>query len=102
MTNKILAFIFSVAIGLAVPVTAVADTSIEIIDNEVQTINVAVTESAIHVTGANGQVMHVYNVTGLTLMSVKIEGQDKKVEINLPKGCYIVKVGKVVRKIYIK
>lgn len=102
MTNKILAFIFAVAIGLAVPVTAVADTSIEIIDNEVQTINVAVTESAIHVTGANGQVMHVYNVTGMKLMSVKIEGQDKKVEINLPKGCYIVKVGKVVRKIYIK
>jgi hypothetical protein len=41
-------------------------------------------------------------VTGMKLMSVKIEGQDKKVEINLPKGCYIVKVGKVVRKIYIK
>ena len=102
MTNKILAFIFAVGIGFAVPVTAVADTSIEIIDNEIQTINVAVTESAIHVTGANGQVMHVYNVTGMKLMSVKIEGQDKKVEINLPKGCYIVKVGKVVRKIYIK
>jgi len=102
MTNKILAFIFAVAMGAAVPVTAVADTSIEIIDNEVQTINVAVTESAIHVTGANGQVMHVYNVTGMKLMSVKIEGQDKKVDINLPKGCYIVKVGKVVRKIYIK
>ena len=80
MTNKILAFIFAVAMGAAVPVVAVADTSIEIIDNEVQTIN----------------------VTGMKLMSVKIEGQDKKVEINLPKGCYIVKVGKVVRKIYIK
>ncbi len=102
MTHKILAFIFAVAMGAAVPVTAVAETSIEIIDNEVQTVNVAVTESAIHVTGANGQVMHVYNVTGMKLMSVKIEGQDKKVEINLPKGCYIVKVGKVVRKIYIK
>ncbi len=102
MTNKILAFIFAVAMGVAVPVTAVADTSIEIIDNEVQTINVAVSESTIHVTGANGQIMHVYNVTGMKLMSVKIEGQDKKVEINLPKGCYIVKVGKVVRKIYIK
>ena len=64
MTHKILAFIFAVAMGAAVPVTAVAETSIEIIDNEVQTVNVAVTESAIHVTGANGQVMHVYNVTG--------------------------------------
>jgi hypothetical protein len=102
MTNKILAFIFAVAMGAAVPVVAVADTSIEIIDTDIQTINVAVTESTIHVTGANGQVMHVYNVTGMKLMSVKIEGQDKKVEINLPKGCYIVKVGKVVRKIYIK
>ena len=102
MTNKILAFIFAVAMGAAVPVVAVAEPSIEIIDSDIQTINVAVTESAIHVTGANGQVLHVYNVTGMKLMSVKIEGQDKKVEINLPKGCYIVKVGKVVRKIYIK
>ena len=102
MTNKILAFIFAVAMGAAVPVVAVAEPSIEIIDSDIQTINVAVTESAIHVTGANGQVLHVYNVTGMKLMSVKIEGQDTKVEINLPKGCYIVKVGKVVRKIYIK
>ena len=35
-------------------------------------------------------------------MSVKVEGMDKRIELNLPKGCYIVKVGKVVRKIYIK
>ena len=102
MNKKILALIFAVAMGVAMPVTAVAETSIEIIDNEIQTVTVAVNESTIHVSGANGQVMHVYNVTGMKLMSVKIEGQEKKVEINLPKGCYIVKIGKVVRKIYIK
>jgi len=31
-----------------------------------------------------------------------VEGQDKRFDLNLPKGCYIVKVGKVVRKISIK
>lgn len=35
-------------------------------------------------------------------MSIKVEGADKYYELNLPKGCYIVKVGKVVRKISIK
>ena len=35
-------------------------------------------------------------------MSVKVEGAEKSFELSLPKGCYIVKVGKVVRKISVK
>ena len=102
MTNKILAILLSSFLTLAVPATVSAASSIEIIDNDVQSIAISVTETSLHVTGANGQMLYVYNVAGVRLMSVKIEGQDKKIDINLPKGCYIVKVGKVVRKIYIK
>lgn len=102
MTNKIFAAVLSLMMLVAVPATVSAATAIEIIDNEIQTISVSVSESVLHVTGANGEVLHIYNVTGMKLMSVRVEGQDKKIEINLPKGCYIVKVGKVVRKIYIK
>ncbi len=86
----------------AVPATVRAEQAIEIIDNDIQGITISVTETSLHVTGANGQMLYVYNVTGVRLLSVKVEGQDKKIDINLPKGCYIVKVGKVVRKIYIK
>ena len=75
---------------------------IELIDTEIQNISLSLTETTLHVTGANGQVLHVYNVAGVRVMSVKVEGQDKKIELNLPKGCYIVQVGKVVRKISIK
>ena len=59
-------------------------------------------ESVLHITGANGLVMQIYNVAGVRVMSVKVEGPDKRFELNLPKGCYIVKVGKVVRKISIR
>ena len=63
---------------------------------------ISVSESILHVTGANGLVLEVYNVAGVRVMSVKVEGQDKKYELNFPKGCYIVKVGKLVRKISIR
>jgi hypothetical protein len=46
--------------------------------------------------------LFIYNVAGVRVMSLKIEGADKLIDLNLPKGCYIVKVGKVVRKISIK
>ena len=61
-----------------------------------------VNQSVVRVSGANGQVMHVYNVAGVRLMTIRIDGNDKSFELNLPKGCYIVKVGKTVRKISIK
>lgn len=102
MTNKILTFLMVAFMWVAVPVTSSAENVIEIIDTETQNIAISVTETALHITGANGQVMHVYNVAGVRVMSVKVEGQDKRIDLNLPKGCYIVKVGKVVRKISIK
>ena len=35
-------------------------------------------------------------------MNVKVDSSEKSYPLNLPKGCYIVKVGKVVRKISIR
>ena len=102
MTNKILAILISAFMFVAVPSVASAGTMIELIDTEIQNISLSLTETTLHVTGANGQVLHIYNVAGVRVMTVKVEGQDKKIELNLPKGCYIVQVGKVVRKISIK
>lgn len=87
---------------VGVPTVASANNAIEIIDSETQNVSISLTETTLHVAGANGQMLYVYNVAGVRVMSVKVEGQDKKIELNLPKGCYIVKVGKVVRKISIK
>ena len=102
MTKKILAMIFTAGLMLGVPAKTEAASMIEIIDTEIQNISISINESVLHVTGANGQVLHVYNVAGVRVMSVKVEGADKRIELNLPKGCYIVKVGKMVRKISIQ
>jgi len=87
---------------MCVPVNIQAASAIEIVDNDFQTVNISVTESVLHVTGASGQTLYIYNVAGVRVMSIKVEGADKRYDLNLSKGCYIVKVGKTVRKISIK
>jgi hypothetical protein len=67
--------------------------------NDVQ---ITVSKSVIRVTGAEGLVMEVISLTGRHVMSVRIESPAQRIELtNIPKGCYIIKVGKVVRKIVI-
>ncbi|MBR3390903.1 MAG: T9SS type A sorting domain-containing protein [Prevotella sp.] len=102
MIKKILTICFSAALILSVPTISRAITAVEIIDNDIQTITISVTESTLHVAGANGQMLQIYNVAGICVMNIKVEGADKRYELNLPKGCYIVKVGKVTRKISIR
>ncbi len=102
MIKKILTICFSAALILCVPTISRAITAVEIIDNDIQAITISVTESTLHVAGANGQMLQIYNVAGICVMNIKVEGADKRYELNLPKGCYIVKVGKVTRKISIR
>ena len=59
-------------------------------------------QSVVRVVGAQGRVLEVYKVTGVGVDKIKIDSNDKRIELDLPKGCYILKVGKVVRKISIK
>ena len=79
-----------------------ANNAIEILDNEPQGITINVRESVVQIVGANGETLHVYNVAGVRIKSIKIDGDDKRFELNLPKGCYILKVGKTVRKISVR
>lgn len=102
MKGKLLIIPFVLTVLFTVPVVGNAATSIEIIDNEYQNISISVNASTLHVTGANGQMLQIYNVAGMCVMSIKVDGSDRHYDLNLPKGCYIVKVGKTVRKISIK
>jgi hypothetical protein len=36
------------------------------------------------------------------VLKAKIESPAQRIDLNLPKGCYILKVGKVVRKIQVR
>lgn len=83
--------------------TLSATSAVEIVDNDFQAVAISVnSESVLRVTGAAGETLCIYNVTGVRVMSVKVDGADKSYNLNLPKGCYIVKVGKVARKISIR
>ena len=77
-------------------------TAIDLIDLDVQTISISVLGNVLHVVGAEDEQLSVYNVTGVRVMSVKVDGGDKHYTLNFPKGCYIVKVGNVVRKVSIR
>lgn len=102
MNKGIFTLIFASVMMFGIPVESRAHAAIEIVDNDFQNVTISISESVLHVTGANGLTLQVFNVTGVRVMSIKVEGADKRYELNLPKGCYIVKVGKVVRKISIR
>lgn len=46
--------------------------------------------------------LEIYNILGVKVSSVKIDSTDKTITLNLPKGCYILKIGDIVRRITIK
>lgn len=64
-------------------------------------IKISVGQSAIRVTGAQGMTLEIISLTGRHVMTVRVESVAQRIELNIPKGCYIVKVGRVVRKIVV-
>lgn len=70
-------------------------------EQDLQQVQITVKDGSLTITGANGQTALIYSLTGTLVAQVKIDSQDKTLDLGL-KGCYIVKVGKVVRKINIK
>lgn len=87
--------------GYSQAVTA-AEPGIQLVGADFNDINVYLQGSNLHVVGAAGQNLYIYNITGVRVMSIKVDGSDKVYSLNFPKGCYIVKVGNVVRKISIR
>ena len=72
------------------------------IENSQQQVAINVMESSVNVQNAAGAILEIYDLTGVKIMAVRIDSPDKTVNINIPKGCYIFKIGKFVRKISIK
>ena len=59
-------------------------------------VSISMTGQTVLVAGAQGETLEVVSLTGRQLMSVKIESPAQRVELNIPKGCYILKVGKAL------
>lgn len=60
---------------------------------------VTISGSRLRVQNGAGLTLEVYNVTGVRVFSAKITAGDQAWDLSLGRGCYIVKVGKTVRKI---
>lgn len=103
MTKNILSIAFAALAIFGSAQTADAAPLMELIEVEQQSAQITLTDNnVLHITGGAGQVLEIYNVAGVKLKTTKIEGPDHSVTLNLSKGCYIVKVGKTVRKISLK
>jgi len=103
MRKKLLIFSFSALLlgapAIAAPMFMELGVA-EMIDEPEVTLSVS--GNIVQVNGAQGETLEIVSLTGRPISSVKIDSPSQRVELNLAKGCYILKVGKVVRKISIK
>lgn len=103
MTKNIISIAFAALAIFGSATTADAAPLMELIEVEQQSAQISLTDNnVLHITSGAGQVLEIYNVAGVRLSTTKIDSQEKRVELNLTKGCYIVKVGKTVRKISLR
>ena len=72
--------------------------------NEVELpIKMDLSGTTLSVSGAQGKVLHIYNLLGVEIMAVKIDNNQKLFDLSvLSKGIYLVKVGNVSKKINIQ
>ena len=97
--------IFIIALTLAMafaPISIQAQTERDGIEMSVSDITLTINGGNVHIIGANGEVMEVFNLTGTKVATIRIDSNDKSFALNLPKGCYLIKVGKIVRKISVQ
>lgn len=72
------------------------------IETEQNAIAVTISGSTLHVKNADHMILEVFSITGERVYVTRIEGQSKSIELdNLNKGCYIIRIGKFTRKVYI-
>lgn len=104
---KRFAFIFSVVLAFAFssPVRAnalwVNGYAAGVVDLQDMEVTISFSQGSIYVSGGEGMILEVVSLTGKKVMEQQIDSPSQKFELNIPKGCYIVKVGKVVRKVSI-
>ena len=104
MNRKLLVFITAVSLLLVAPATASAAQFyaagvLELTDTEV---TVAYNQGVLYVNGGEGLTLEIVSLTGKKVIEEQIESPAQKFELNIPKGCYIVKVGNIVRKISVR
>lgn len=65
-------------------------------------VSISVEDTNVVVRNASGLCLEVVSLTGRPVEKVDITSPAQNIGLSLPKGCYIIKVGTVVRKIAIR
>ncbi len=73
------------------------------IEQDQQPISISVTESTVHIKNADKKIVSVINMAGVEVMKFRCDSPSKTLDLgHLPKGCYIIKIGNVARKVYLR
>ena len=99
--KKILLIVLPLMLVFA-PAFAMEYADNENIENNMSAVAIAVSGNTVRVSGTNGEDIEVFNLTGVKITTIKTDTTGKTFTVNLPKGCYLLKIGKVVRKISIR
>lgn len=104
MTKRLLIFSFIAALTLMAPQTVKAsDAEAPAVEQTIdEDIVIKVSGQTVTVSGAQGQTLEVISLTGRCVMSAKIQDPIQRIDLNVPKGCYILKIGKVARKVTVR
>ncbi len=71
-------------------------------ETELSATSIVVKGNTLSVYNANGSTLEIFSLTGTKVSEFKIDSNEKTINVSLKKGCYILKVNKVVRKISIR
>ena len=79
-----------------------SDASYEMAQDINDEVTITVSGQMVTISGAQGETLEVISLTGRKVMSVRIDSPAQRIELGVPKGVYILKVGKVVRKVSLR
>lgn len=85
-----------------IPAFSMDMTENEGIETSIPVTTITVNGNTVRVSNTNGEDIEVFNLTGTKVTTIKTDAPGKTFTVNLPKGCYLLKIGKVVRKISIR
>jgi hypothetical protein len=103
MRKKLLTLSVIAGLTLSVPLQVMAAEFEAAVSEQIdEQITITVVQSAVIVSGAQGELLEVVSLTGKKVLEIKVDSPSQRVELNSLKGCYILKVGKVVRKITLR
>ena len=103
MMKKLLILTLCAGLFTATTELRAQDISKTAIENEQAPITISVSESTVHIKNADKKIVSIFNLTGVEVKRISIDSPSKIIDLSfLPKGCYIIKIGNVARKVYLR